>query len=139
MLGKHSRSTPKHIKSSYKREVTFVKRKRGLIKKAMELSILCNKEVLVYIYDQKKNGIVSYEANPSTFSISDLQKKLADFSAEVAHLESYDNTDFDLLKENSYIGKNLINQNQQAKRKSKRKNSENETFQPQKKTFKGID
>ena len=34
------------------RNVTYCKRKKGIIKKAMEVSILCGQEVLVVLYDE---------------------------------------------------------------------------------------
>ena len=37
------------IKNERNRNITFIKRKKGLIKKAMELSLLCNGEILVAI------------------------------------------------------------------------------------------
>ena len=48
----------KPLRNTYKRDVCFVKRKRGLLKKAMELSMLCQKNVMVYIHDPKANLFV---------------------------------------------------------------------------------
>ena len=46
--------------------MTFGKRKKGLLKKSMELSILCDVEVLLYIYDknEKLNIFKSNEETP---------------------------------------------------------------------------
>eukprot|EP01052_Picozoa_sp_SAG31_P007408 SAG31_NODE_353_length_17229_cov_8.702160_12_plen_110_part_00 len=41
----------KPITSSRKRQVTFMKRKKGLMKKAQELSILCDAEVSVILFN----------------------------------------------------------------------------------------
>jgi hypothetical protein len=40
------------IEDKISRNVTFCKRKKGLIKKAMEMSILCGVNVALHIYDQ---------------------------------------------------------------------------------------
>ena len=40
-----------YIDNKVSRNVTFCKRKRGLIKKAMEISILCGQEVSLILYD----------------------------------------------------------------------------------------
>ncbi|KAK0598232.1 hypothetical protein LWI29_032745 [Acer saccharum] len=56
----------KRIENTTSRQVTFSKRRNGLLKKAYELSVLCDAEVAVIIFSQK--GRV-YE-----FSSSDLQK-----------------------------------------------------------------
>ena len=41
------------IENKIPREYALVQRKRGLIKKAIELAILCDKEVFFVIYDAK--------------------------------------------------------------------------------------
>jgi len=43
------------IKDERNRHVTFNKRKAGLIKKAMELSILCNCEIALVIFNAENN------------------------------------------------------------------------------------
>jgi hypothetical protein len=42
------------IENKIPREYAFVQRRRGLIKKAIELAILCDKEVFFVIYDSKE-------------------------------------------------------------------------------------
>ncbi|XVE58636.1 hypothetical protein DITRI_Ditri04bG0185000 [Diplodiscus trichospermus] len=58
----------KRIENAASRQVTFSKRRNGLLKKASELSVLCDAEVAVIIFSQK--GKV-YE-----FSSSDMQKTI---------------------------------------------------------------
>jgi hypothetical protein len=43
------------IKDERNRNVTFNKRKQGLMKKAMELSILCNCEISLVIFNNENN------------------------------------------------------------------------------------
>ena len=50
----------KFIESLNLRNVTYCKRKRGFIKKAMELSVLCGQQMSLLIYDKRKDKMVSY-------------------------------------------------------------------------------
>jgi hypothetical protein len=43
----------KKIENATSRQVTFSKRRNGLLKKAFELSVLCEAEVAVIIFSQK--------------------------------------------------------------------------------------
>src|SRR5689334_14648261 len=43
-------------------QATFLKRKKGLLKKSMELSILCQKDLVLCIFD--KNQYTFYSSNP---------------------------------------------------------------------------
>ncbi|XWS61081.1 hypothetical protein CRYUN_Cryun07bG0095100 [Craigia yunnanensis] len=58
----------KQIENATSRQVTFSKRRNGLLKKAYELSVLCDAEVAVIIFSQK--------GRVSEFSSSDMQKTI---------------------------------------------------------------
>ena len=45
------------IKSERNRNVTLYKRKKGLIKKAMELSLLCDAEIFLAIVDKERQKL----------------------------------------------------------------------------------
>ena len=51
---------PKLIQNSNARNVTYCKRKRGIIKKAIELHRLCNQSIFLAIFDQEKQRLVHY-------------------------------------------------------------------------------
>lgn len=64
------------IKNERIRQVTFYKRKRGLLKKAMELSLLCEVKVLMCIVDKNdKTTIYSSELNLKNFVSSYILKQ----------------------------------------------------------------
>lgn len=54
----------KKIANSSHRKVTYCKRKKGLLKKAMELSMLCDLKTFVLIYDQNQRRVVHYASDP---------------------------------------------------------------------------
>ena len=45
--------------------VTYSKRKRGLIKKTIELSILCGQDIFMVIFDREKQRLVQYSSDAS--------------------------------------------------------------------------
>ena len=48
------------IQDPMSRKVTYCKRKKGIIKKAMEISILCGQNVAMFIYDKELQKLVMY-------------------------------------------------------------------------------
>ena len=62
-MGKRKLIKIKLISDKNARNVTYCKRKKGLIKKAMELSKLCKQEVAVYIFDKEKEKFIVYNSS----------------------------------------------------------------------------
>ncbi|KAI3865198.1 hypothetical protein MKW92_033365 [Papaver armeniacum] len=52
-MGKRGRVQLKRIENKIDRQVTFSKRKPGLIKKANEISVLCDAEVVLIVFSPK--------------------------------------------------------------------------------------
>jgi hypothetical protein len=62
----------KKIEDRVAKEYAFAQRKRGLIKKSIELGVLCDQEILLVIYDKKKNAMIEYATD--NFSEINVQK-----------------------------------------------------------------
>ena len=54
---------PKLIPNANARNVTYCKRKRGIIKKAIELALLCNQSIFLTIFDKEKQRLVHYQSS----------------------------------------------------------------------------
>ncbi len=52
-MGKKKIDKIARIPIDSQRKVTYCKRKKGILKKSMELSILCDVSMFVFIYDKK--------------------------------------------------------------------------------------
>ncbi|KAK1576363.1 hypothetical protein Q3G72_032068 [Acer saccharum] len=58
----------KRIENTTSRQVTFSKRRNGLLKKAYELSVLCDAEVAVIIFSQK-GRVYEFSSSEYVFKI----------------------------------------------------------------------
>ena len=98
-MGKKKIEVFAKIADKNSRNITYNKRKKGLVKKAMELSILCEQDVYLAIFDKTKNKLVLYTSKEDfePTNILSLQKQLED---DENH-EHFDNDDYDLFNENS--------------------------------------
>ena len=61
-MGKKKIDNIKFIDNKNHRNVTYSKRKKGLIKKAIELSSLCGQDVFLIIFDREKQKLVEYKS-----------------------------------------------------------------------------
>ncbi|XP_020111347.1 MADS-box transcription factor 21-like [Ananas comosus] len=68
----------KRIENTTNRQVTFCKRRNGLLKKAYELSVLCDAEVALIVFSSR--GRLYEYSNNSTKSIIERYKKASDKS-----------------------------------------------------------
>ena len=81
------------IENKALKNTTYCKRKRGFIKKAMELSMLCSQKISVVIYDSKKNKVVSYCSTDFDHQTAANLVQLH-FEKNNKKFESYTNKDF---------------------------------------------
>ena len=61
-MGKRKLATYDKIQEKSSRNTTFCKRRKGLIKKAMELSLLCGVQVCLAIYSEEKRRLIVYKS-----------------------------------------------------------------------------
>ena len=59
-MGKRKIEAISMIKCKVQRNVTLCKRKKGLMKKAMELSILCDQDIALFVWDKTKHKMLVY-------------------------------------------------------------------------------
>ena len=54
---------PKLIEDKNQRNVTFCKRRRGLLKKIIELSLLCGQDIYLVMFDKEKQKLLQYSSS----------------------------------------------------------------------------
>lgn len=80
------------------RNVTYCKRKKGLVKKAMELSMLCDQEIFLVIFDRSKEKVVLY-TNHEDFNMEEVAKYYPRLENTEGH-EHYVNDDYEQFSNN---------------------------------------
>jgi hypothetical protein len=63
-MGKNKLTHYDTIKDKHAKNITFSKRKKGVIKKAMEISHLCEQDVFVALYNRENKKLVLYQSTP---------------------------------------------------------------------------
>jgi hypothetical protein len=94
----------KKIDNQLSRQITFYKRKKGLIKKGLELSLLCDVELFLIILDNKKKASILSTNNGSLNFLCDYFQKNNYFSIK----EFFNINDYQKLS-NQKLKKNDIN------------------------------
>lgn len=97
-MGKRKISIIQQIDDRVSRNVTYCKRKKGLIKKAMELSILCGQHINLIIYDKEREKLVNYQStddfDPKTVY------RLTRTKTQSQMYEEYSNNDYKFICDN---------------------------------------
>ena len=69
-MGRRKIDNVTRIEDKTQRNITYSKRMRGLVKKAMELSIMCDQQISLIIFDQVKNKLVNYNSDNFNLEIA---------------------------------------------------------------------
>ena len=109
-MGKKKIESFKLITNNNARNITYRKRYKGLIKKAMELSMLCDQRIFISIYDQTKEKLVLYSSRETIDTkyvekLIDKNENLANENFEQANekFEHYLDRDYGLFEDNKII------------------------------------
>lgn len=99
-MGKKKIDKLKLIESKTQRNVAFCKRKRGFLKKAIELSCLCDQKILIIIYDQERGRVVQFSSEED-FQIGEAYRaiKHARGPESQNNYEKFNNEDYQRLEQ----------------------------------------
>jgi len=63
MVKGNKQSGIKLVENVSQRNVTYSKRKRGILKKAIELSILCAQDIYLVVFDKEKQKLIEFNSS----------------------------------------------------------------------------
>lgn len=96
-MGKKKVDNLQYVKDRSMRNTAYHIRKRGLIKKAIELSSMCGLQMYLLIYDKEKDKIIEYQSDDQfnlNKAISIIENSLKVKSKRKFHHLSYTNKDY---------------------------------------------
>ena len=73
-MGKKKYDKIELVEDHNSRIISYYKRIKGLVKKSIELAVLCDQECVLFVVDHKKKKMLHYMSNPET-DITDLFNK----------------------------------------------------------------
>ena len=92
-MGRKRVNVFKEIEDETFKRITYSKRKKGIIKKAFEISLLCGQDVMLTIYNKSNNKLVLYQSTPE-FNPSKVNELLAQEATKTLY-EEHTNADFE--------------------------------------------
>lgn len=102
-MGKKKLEAIEKINNKNQRNVTYCKRKRGLIKKAIELSKLCDQYIFLVIFDVEKQKLVQYNSSPD-FCAKIMPKLTSPICTQHFKFEQFDNSHYQYFEKNIGVG-----------------------------------
>ena len=103
-------------------KVKFTKRKRGLLKKAMEMASQCKKKVFLLIHDEESNHLVTYNSSPVDFCLDQIATMMNDKKAPIC--EKYDDSFYKLIVDQPYLKQSALPREPEKKAVSIKEESE---------------
>lgn len=102
-MGKKKIDKLKFIEDRLQRNVAFCKRKRGFLKKAIELSCLCKQKIFIMIYDEEKERVVQFTSDDA-FTMSEAYKALKFIKDPIRrhNFEKFNNKDYGRLEDTDF-------------------------------------
>ena len=99
-MGRRAVDKTKKIESKIQRNVAFCKRRRGILKKAIEISRMCEQQVFLVIFDPLKNKALQF-CSEHQFGFSEAYNadKSIRKSDAPENIEFYTNEDYDKLEQ----------------------------------------
>ena len=91
-MGRKKVTIFKEIENDTFKRISYSKRKRSVIKKGVELSLLCGQEVMLAIYNKVNNKLVLYQSTPE-FSPTKVNQ-LLECPNTITLYEEHTNADF---------------------------------------------
>ena len=111
-MGKRKIKASVKIEDRNARRITYLKRKKGLVKKAMELSMLCDQKVMLAIYDQNTSRLVLYNSRPdfNCRFIGTILDGQGSVTIPMGKLEQFTNDDYHAISESKIRVDRTINE-----------------------------
>ena len=82
--------------SESQKNIAYFKRKRGILKKAMELSLICHQDIYMVIYDPKLGRFVEFQSSP-TINASIIKDMHDQGKTLRCQYELYENEDYNKI------------------------------------------
>ena len=97
-MGKWKVDKRARIENKNQRNVAFCKRRRGLLKKAIEMSTMCGKRVFLVVYDPEKDKAVQFSRDYG-FSFAEAYKNIQRLRKKATGaVEFFTNADYSMLE-----------------------------------------